>query len=156
MPKDSRASAAERGSGSQASTVYHQQKDAAEGFIAAGNWAPDSTGDASQAFVAAFEAKYGYVPGGYAMQAYDAAMLINSAVASVGGDLSDKDAVRAALEAADFSSLRGDFAFNSNHYPVQDFYQLSVSQRGDGKWTTSMGGKVFDDYGDSFAADCSM
>lgn len=137
-------------------TTLPAQKEAAEGFLAAGNWAPDTATDASKAFVAAFEAKYGYVPGGYAMQAYDAAMLINSAVEAVGGDLSDKDAVRAALEAADFTSLRGDFSFNTNHYPVQDFYQLSVAEREDGAWVTSVGEKIFDDYGDSFAEECSM
>ena len=97
-----------------------------------------------------------HVPGGYAMQAYDAAMLIDSAVAAVDGDLSDKDAVRAALEAADFTSLRGDFSFNTNHYPKQDFYQLAVKQREDGAWITSIGDLVFENYGDSFAEECNM
>ncbi len=137
-------------------TTLPAQQDAAEGFIAAGNWAPDLDTEASMAFVEAFEEKYGYVPGGYAMQAYDAAMLIDSAVAEVGGDLSDGEALRAALEAADFESLRGDFAFNTNHYPVQDFYQLDVVQRDDGAWVTSIGAKVFEDYADSFAEECRM
>ena len=90
------------------------------------------------------------------MQAYDAAMLIDSAVRKVGGDLSDKAAVQAALEEADFTSLRGDFSFNSNHYPVQDFYQLSVAQREDGQWATAMGELVMDDYADTMAEECSM
>jgi branched-chain amino acid transport system substrate-binding protein len=137
-------------------TTLPAQKEAAEGFLAAGNWAPDFENEASQAFVAAFEEKYGYVPGGYAMQAYDAAMLIDSAISAVGGDLSDDDAVREALKAANFTSLRGDFAFNKNHFPVQDFYQLSVEKREDGNWATSMGEKIFEDYADSFAEECSM
>lgn len=137
-------------------TTLPAQQDAAEGFIAAGNWAPDMDTERSMAFVEAFEAEYGYVPGGYAMQAYDAALLIDSAVAAVSGDLSDKEALGAALEAADFDSLRGDFSFNANHYPVQDFYQLSVAQRDDGAWVTAMGERVFDNYADSFAEECSM
>ena len=137
-------------------TTLPAQQDAAEGFLAAGNWAPDMENDASQAFVAAFEARYGYVPGGYAMQAYDAAMLIDSAIRATGGDLSDKNALRAALEAADFTSLRGDFSFNTNHYPVQDFYQLSVAQRPDGAWATAMGELIFENYADSFAEECRM
>jgi len=137
-------------------TTLPAQQEAAEGFIAAGNWAPDLDTEASMAFVEAFEEKYGYVPGGYAMQAYDAAMLIDSAVAEVGGDLSDTEALRAALEAAEFESLRGDFSFNTNHYPVQDFYQLDVVQRDDGAWVTSIGEKVFEDYADSFAEECRM
>src|SRR5690606_19080171 len=137
-------------------TTLPAQKDAAEGFIAAGNWAPDFEGEASKAFVAAFQEKFGYVPGGYAMQAYDAAMLIDSAVSAVDGDLSDKAAVQAALEAADFTSLRGDFSFYSNHYPVQDFYQLSVAKREDGQWATAMGELVIKDYADNLAEECSM
>jgi len=137
-------------------TTLPAQQEAAEGFIAAGNWAPDLDTEASMAFVEAFEEKYGYVPGGYAMQAYDAAMLIDSAVAEVGGDLSDTEALRAALEAAEFESLRGDFSFNTNHYPVQDFYQLDVVQRDDGAWVTSIGEKVFEDYADGFAEECRM
>ena len=55
------------------------------------------------------------------MQAYDAALLIDSASKATGGKLADKDALRAALAKADFKSLRGSFKFGINHYPVQDF-----------------------------------
>jgi len=48
------------------------------------------------------------------MQAYDAALLIDSAVKAVKGDLSNKDAIATALKKADFTSLRGPFKFNSN------------------------------------------
>ena len=34
---------------------------------------------------------------------------------------------------ADFKSLRGDFRFNTNHYPIQDFYLVKVAKRPDGK-----------------------
>ena len=90
------------------------------------------------------------------MQEYDAAQMIDSAVKAVGGDLSDKDALRKALEAADFQSLRGDFSFNNNHFPIQDFYLLRVAQREDGKYWTEIDSKIFDDYTDSFAAECKM
>jgi branched-chain amino acid transport system substrate-binding protein len=132
------------------------QKDAALGFFGATTWAPNLDLPRSQAFVAAFEAKYGYIPGGFAMQGYDAALLIDSAVRAVGGDLSDKNAVREALEAADFDSLRGDFSFNNNHFPIQDFYLLRVAQRADGKYWTEIDTKVFEDYSDSFASECKM
>ncbi|MFK8079562.1 MAG: ABC transporter substrate-binding protein [Granulosicoccus sp.] len=136
-------------------TTLPGQKDAAVGFLAAGSWAPDMPGDANAAFVAAFEAKYGYIPGSYAMQAYETASLIDSAVAKV-DDLSDKDAVRTALKEADFDSLRGDFAFNNNHYPIQDFHMLSVVKRDDGQYHTSFVRTVAEDYADSFHQDCKM
>ncbi|MDC0431843.1 ABC transporter substrate-binding protein, partial [Paracoccaceae bacterium] len=105
-------------------TTLPAQKDAAVGLFGAGTWAPDFDLDRSKAFVASFEAKYGYVPGSYAMQAYDAALLIDSAVSAVGGDVSDKAGLKAALKAAKFDSMRGTFKFNNNQYPIQDFYLL--------------------------------
>jgi branched-chain amino acid transport system substrate-binding protein len=137
-------------------TTLPGQKDAAVGFLAAGTWAPDMPNDANLAFAKAFEAKYGYIPGSYAMQAYDTANLIDSAVAKTGGDLSDKNAVRAALKEADFTSLRGDFSFNNNHYPVQSFHMLNVVKRDDGKFQTSFVRTIKADYADSFHQDCKM
>jgi len=137
-------------------TTLPGQKDAAVGFLSAGTWAPDMENEANVAFVTAFEEKYGYIPGSYAMQAYDTAMLIDSAVAGTDGDLSDRDAVRAALRAADFTSVRGDFSFSNNHYPVQDFHMLKVVKRDDGKFHTSYVRTVVEDYADSFHQDCKM
>jgi branched-chain amino acid transport system substrate-binding protein len=137
-------------------TTLPGQKDAAVGFLAAGNWAPDMDNPANTAFVTAFEEKFGYIPGGYAMQAYDTANLIDSAITATGGSMADKDAVREALRAADFTSVRGDFSFNTNHYPVQDFHALSVVKRADGKFHTSFVRTVAEDYADSFASECRM
>lgn len=137
-------------------TTLPGQKDAAVGFLSAGSWAPDMANDANTAFVTAFEEKFGYIPGSYAMQAYDAASLIDSAITKTGGDLSDKDAVRAALKEADFTSLRGNFSFNNNHYPVQDFHLLTVVKRDDGKFQTSFVRTIATDYADSFHQDCKM
>ena len=106
--------------------------------------------------VAAYEAAYNSVPGTYAFQAYDAAMLIDSAVKAVKGDLSNKDAVAAALKKADFTSLRGGFKFNSNNYPIQDFYLVKVAKRADGKFQTEIEKKIFSDYADTHAKDCAM
>jgi branched-chain amino acid transport system substrate-binding protein len=137
-------------------TTLPGQKDAAVGMLAAGSWAPDMDIPENTAFVAAFEEKYGYIPGSYAMQAYDTASLIASAIEKTGGDLSDKDAVRAALKEADFTSLRGDFSFSNNHYPIQDFHMLQVVKRDDGQFHTSFVRTIAEDYADSFHQDCRM
>lgn len=137
-------------------TTLPAQQDAAVGFFGGANWAPDMDIEQSKAFVAAYEEKYGSVPGTYAMQAYDAAQMIDSAIKAAGGDLSDKDALRAGLKAADFQSLRGDFSIGDNHYPIQDFYLVKVAKRDDGKYQTQIEQKIFDDYQDNYAADCKM
>lgn len=137
-------------------TTLPGQQDAAVGFLSAGSWAPDLKTPTNEAFVTAFEAKYGYVPGSYAAQSYDAALLIASALEKTGGNTDDKEALRAALREADFPSVRGQFAFNTNHYPIQDFHMLTVVKRDDGKYATSVVRKVVEDYKDSFHQDCKM
>src|SRR4029078_2764849 len=120
------------------------------------NWAPNLDNAANKAFVAAYEKEYNAVPATYAFQAYDAAMLIDSALKATKGATANKDAVRAALMKAQFTSLRGNFKFNTNHYPIQDFYLVKVAKRADGKSQPEITQKVFTDYADPHVKDCAM
>lgn len=137
-------------------TTLPATQDAAVGLFGGSNWAPDLDNPANEAFVTAYMEAYGSVPGSYAMHGYDAAQLIDSAVRAVGGDLTDRDALRAALKAADFESPRGDFSFGVNNFPVQDFYLVEAVKREDGLYGTSIREKIFDDYVDTYAAQCAM
>jgi branched-chain amino acid transport system substrate-binding protein len=132
------------------------QQDAALGFFGGANWAPDLDNPQNKAFVAAYEKEFGAVPATYAFQSYDAALLIDSAVRQVKGNLADRQALRAAMMKADFKSLRGNFRFNANHYPIQDFYLVKVAKRADGKFETQIVKKIFENYADPHAKDCAM
>ncbi len=136
-------------------TTLPATQDAAVGLFAGAEWAPSLDNDANKTFVAAFEAEYGYVPSLYAAQGYDAAQLIGASVAKAGG-VADKDALIAAMAEADFASVRGDFKFNTNHFPIQDFYLVKAVKRADGKYATEVVEKVFDDHSDAYAASCAM
>ena len=132
------------------------QQDTALGFFGGQNWAPNLDNPQNKKFVADYEKEYGAVPGTYAFQAYDAALLIDSAVTAVKGNLANRDALRAALKKADFKSLRGAFKFNNNNYPIQDFYLVKAAKRADGKFQTEIVKKVFENYSDPHAKDCAM
>jgi branched-chain amino acid transport system substrate-binding protein len=132
------------------------QQDAALGFFGGANWAPNLDNPQNKAFVAAYEKEYNAVPASYASQAYDAAVLLDSALKSTGGKTDNKDALRAALMKADFKSVRGPFKFNTNHYPIQDFYLVKVAKRADGKYQTEIVQKVFSNYADPYVKDCKM
>jgi branched-chain amino acid transport system substrate-binding protein len=132
------------------------QQDAALGFFGGANWAPNLDNPQNKAFVAAYEKEYGHVPGSYAFQAYDAGQLIDAALKATGGKTDDKNALRAAMMKADFKSLRGAFRFNTNHYPIQDFYLVKVAKRPDGKYQTEIAQKVFESYSDPHVKDCKM
>ncbi len=132
------------------------QGDAAEGFYSGADWAPNLDNPANRAFVPAFEAAYGYIPALYAAQSYDAANLLDGAIARVGGDLGDKDALRDAIRAAPFSSVRGGFRFGTNQFPVQDFWLCRVARRADGKLWTQTVRRVLEADVDPYAASCRM
>ncbi len=136
--------------------VLTAEKDAALGMYGAANWAPNLDNPQNKAFVDAYLKEYDTIPGTYGFQAYDTALLIDSAVRELKGNLTDKDALRAALKKADFKSLRGSFKFNNNHYPIEDFYLVKVAKRPDGRFQTEIAKKVFSDYADPFAKDCPM
>ena len=127
--------------------------DAALSVINSGQWAPDTDNDANRAFVTAFRAAYGRTPSIYASQSYDTANLILSAIAAA--DVEDRDAFRAALRAADFTSVRGDFAFGNNQHPIQDVYMRQVVMA-DGEITNRTLGLAIEDYQDVFAAQCTV
>jgi branched-chain amino acid transport system substrate-binding protein len=137
-------------------SVLPAEGDAALGFYAGTDWTPNLDNAANKAFVAAFEKAYGYVPATYAAQAYDTVMLLNAALTKTGGDASDRDKLRAALETAKFDSVRGSFRFGVNHYPVQNFYLAQVAKRPDGKYQTEVRETVFKDDVDPYAAECHM
>lgn len=132
------------------------QQDAAVGFFSAATWAPTMDNDTNRKFVRDFEASFNYVPGSYAAQSYDGAMLLDSAIRKVGANLRDKDSLRAAIRAADFRSTRGNFRFGANHYPVQDFWLCQVQKRADGKFQTAAVKKVLENDVDPWAAECRM
>jgi branched-chain amino acid transport system substrate-binding protein len=79
------------------------QKVLALGVPGTQEWVNDLPNDANKKFVADYIKKYpGHKPSFYGAQSYDAANLIDSAVAATKGNLSDKEAVKKALEKADF------------------------------------------------------
>jgi branched-chain amino acid transport system substrate-binding protein len=132
------------------------QQDSAVGFYGSSNWAPNLDTPQNKAFVADFEKAYNYVPGSYAFEAYDAALLIDSALKATGGKTDDKEALRAALKKADFQSLRGSFKFNNNGYPIQNFYITKVAKRPDGKYQTEIVQTVFKDDIDPHGKECPL
>lgn len=131
--------------------------DAALGVMNTAQWSPDMDNEVNQRFVADFRETYGRLPSLYASQGYDTALLIDSALRAVGGSVSaDKDAFRDALRQADFQSVRGNFRFNNNHFPIQDFHLREVIRDENGNLTNRLVATIFEDHGDAYAQDCGM
>ena len=126
------------------------------GMFNTSQWGHDMDNAANKKFVAEFEKAYGRLPTLYAAQGFDAARLIEAAVRDSKGKLDDKAAVRKALEAAKFDSVRGAFKFNSNHFPVQDYYLRVITKDSKGRVTNRTLSPVFKGHADAYAASCKM
>ena len=120
------------------------------------SWDPSLDNPANVKFVADYLATYDSYPSFYAAQAYDAIMMIAHAVEAVGGDMDNKDGIRAAMKAADYGSVRGDYSYGNNNFPIQNFYLREVVADPEGRWTTKVVSTVFENHQDSFAAECKL
>jgi branched-chain amino acid transport system substrate-binding protein len=127
--------------------------DAALGVKNSASWSKDLDNEANKEFVEAFQAEYGRLPSIYAAQSWDTANLILSALAKA--DVKDKDAFRAALKAADFKSVRGEFTFNTNQHPIQNIYVREVVKEGD-VLTNKIIATAFEKHGDAYVEQCKM
>ena len=107
-------------------------------------------------FVQDFKTKFGRDPASFAGLAYDAMMLVDSAVKEVKGNVKDQTAFRAALKKANFQSVRGSFAFSSNNHPIQNTYLTVVDERSDGSLFLKATAVIAEKAADSFVSKCPL
>lgn len=128
------------------SDVLPQQGAAAEGVRTSLHYTHLLDTPENKKFVEAYQAKFNEVPSTFALQAYDAAQLIDAGVKATQGDTSDKDKLVEALVNASISSPRGPFRIDpETHNPIQHIYMREVRKVGDG-----LGNVVIEDLGEAY------
>jgi branched-chain amino acid transport system substrate-binding protein len=128
---------------------------AAVGMYSISHWVNDIDNPANKDFVKTYTAKFGHAPSAFSAQGFDSMQLIASGIDGVKGDLSDKAKTRAALTKADFHSVRGPFSFNSNHFPIENFYLTKVEDTPNGPATVTVK-TVAEQAKDEMASECPM
>ncbi len=136
--------------------TFGAEGDAALGVVQSTSWSYELDNPTNKKFVSEFVARYHHRPAIYAALQYDTVNLIDSAVKAVHGDLANKDAFRAALKKADFQSVRGPFAFDNNHYPVQNIYLTEVVKDPDGSMRMALKGTAAENWHDVYHDQCPM
>jgi branched-chain amino acid transport system substrate-binding protein len=129
---------------------------AADGNYEVSFWSPDLDNPRSKEFVAAFRKKYNYIPSYYAAQQFDAIFMIDDAVRAVKGNLADKKDMIARIDKAQFPSVRGKFRFNTNHFPIENFYLLKIEKDTDGQYIRKIQSVVFANHKDAYYTECHM
>ncbi|MBL4740169.1 MAG: ABC transporter substrate-binding protein [Sneathiella sp.] len=117
------------------------------------HWSKDLKFPANKAFVESFQAEYGRLPSLYAVQGFDTASLILSAMKTA--DVKDTDAFRAAIKKADFDSPRGKLKFGNNQHLIQTIYVREVVKEGD-IYTNKLEGIALENHQDAYASQCKM
>ena len=67
-----------------------------------------------------------------------------------------RSALREALRKVKFASIRGDWKFNTNQFPVQNIYMEEVVKGADGKIGAKFIGLAAANVADPYAAECKM
>jgi len=137
-------------------TNLKAEGEAALGIKVAGPYFPFIKNPQNTKFVSEFRAKFGRDPSFIAADQYDTMMLIDSAIRSIHGNLKNRAALRSAIFKADFKSLRGSFKFNTNHFPIQNFYIAKVAKNAKGKLTFAKVDLAVKEGKDSFYKECMM
>ncbi|NDA99783.1 MAG: ABC transporter substrate-binding protein [Betaproteobacteria bacterium] len=137
-------------------TTLPALKDIALGAVTGSPYSPDIDNSQNKKFVDDFKKKFNRVPSLYAAQSYDAAMLINAALVKTGGRADNRDTLRAALKSAEFKSVAGPFKFNTNQFPIRNFYRVDVAKDATGQAAFVNKGVVLKDHADAYFKECAL
>jgi branched-chain amino acid transport system substrate-binding protein len=111
---------------------------------------------ANDAFVAHFRAAYHRTPSIFAALSYDGVHILDAALHATGGKIEDGAAFRKAMETVKFDSVRGNFRFNTNHFPIQDLHLAEIKRDASGALANSYVERIVADHADSYADKCKM
>ena len=130
--------------------------DAALGSLNASHWSNDMPTQENREFVAAFEREYKRLPSAYAAMGYEVTQLLAAALPQLKGKLQDREALVKAIESAKFRSIRGNFRFNRNHMPIQDWVMRAVVRDDQGRVTNKTVDRIASGHVDAYGQNCNM
>ncbi|HEY7222539.1 MAG TPA: ABC transporter substrate-binding protein [Micromonosporaceae bacterium] len=116
----------------EGNAVLAAMGEAADGVYSSLNYAPDLDNPANREFAAAFQAEYGETPAQPNMQGWDAALVLDLALAAAGPEPTSESVNAAIAGLGVIPSPRGDWRFAADHAPTQPWYlrQVRIDGRG--------------------------
>jgi branched-chain amino acid transport system substrate-binding protein len=132
-------------------------RDSAAGSMSGAMWDAALDTTENRRFVAAFEARFKRTPSEYAATAFDAANLLDAALAKVNGESIDAKALAGAVKAAggEFKSVRGPFRFNNNNLPIQNYYVFEAAKDA-GRLIVRQIGTPLTAHADAYHTQCTL
>ncbi|MDB5594625.1 MAG: transporter substrate-binding protein [Hyphomicrobiales bacterium] len=137
-------------------TILPALGEAAMGMYTGALWSEYLDNQPSKDFAANYEKTYGRIPSPYAALAYDTTRLLDAAIKSIDGKIENKPAFRKALENVKFDSIRGSFKFNSNHFPIQNYYLVQIDKDAKGRPVAALRSTIKEGLTDAYSGECKM
>lgn len=111
--------------------VLKAQGPAAEGVLNVQNYSPDLDNPVNKEFVAAWSQRHDRVPTAQAMASYDAAAVLDKAIATISGKVTPEAINKAIGSLGQIDSPRGPWRFSATtHTPIQRWYLREVRRDG--------------------------
>ena len=117
------------GSGFLTDGILDAVDNAAEGLETTLHYADGLNTKRDKEFRAGYTKAYKIDPDVYAVQGYDAGLLLALGLDAVKGDIRKRKEIIAAMEKAKIDSPRGAWTMSKSHNPIQDFYLRKVVGR---------------------------
>jgi branched-chain amino acid transport system substrate-binding protein len=117
------------GSGFLTDGILEAAGDAAEGVETTLHYGDNLETPRNNAFRVAYVRAFKIPPDVYAVQGYDAGLLLAAGMRAVKGDIRRKKEIIAAMEKAEIDSPRGKWKMSRAHNPVQDMYLRKVTNK---------------------------
>jgi branched-chain amino acid transport system substrate-binding protein len=111
--------------------VLAAQGEAATGIQTSLNYSSELDNPKNAAFVKAYSGKYNAKPTVYAVQSYDAAQVLDKALAATKGGGDGQAIVDALGKVGEIDSPRGKWSFDQTRNPTQTYYLREVRKSGD-------------------------
>lgn len=99
---------------------------AAEGVYTVANYSPTLDNEQNRAFVSEYQRRYNTPPSEFVMMAYDAAAVLDGALATIKGKVTPQAIQRGIAQLGMIASPRGSWLFNQEQRPVQPVYLRQV------------------------------
>ena len=131
------------GSGFLTDGTLEAQGASAQGLLTTLHYGDGIENAKNKQFRYAYGKKYGVQADVYAVQGYDACLLLAGGLAAVKGSFGDKKALYSALEKVKIDSPRGAWTMSKAHNPIQDIYLRRVE--GNANQVIGIAWKALDD-----------
>ena len=117
------------GSGFLTDGVLDATEESAQGLETTLHYADGLDTKRDREFRAAYHKAYTFAPDVYAVQGYDAGLLLAAGLEAVKGDITKRKEIIAAMEKTKIDSPRGAWTMSKAHNPIQDIYLRKVVGR---------------------------